>query len=528
MSVPHARRPQETKTYAAWKRHAEGLKKRRLKSLFDRDNHRFDRFCLGLKDESFLLDLSKHFLVPESLSIWQAFAEEMGLSTAKRDFEKGSFLNTTEDRTVLHFLCRQPLSTQPPAWQEARRQVFLLAQALRAGHKKGYSQQSITDLVHIGIGGSHLGPRMASEALKPLGSCPLRVHYLARPGETQALLSKLSAEKTLFVLASKSFATTEMLSCAESVRRWFLDKATEADMKKHVYAISADKEKAKAWGVEGSQIFWMPWEVNGRFSLWSAMGLPTVCELGEAVFEELLQGAQDMDEHFFNAPFAQNLPTLLACLSFQYLHFWHFNHQALLIYHARLKALIPYLQQLVMESHGKSVDKAGRSVSYATHPVVFGGIGTDVQHSFMQALHQGPTPIPCEVILFAKDEQGLKQNFLLAHGLAQTQALLEGKTFARAPHRSCPGNRPSTTFLIDQLSAHSLGMLLACYEHRIFVEGVLQHVHSFDQWGVELGKNLAQNTLTDSKATNSTSTATQKWGKSLLRESLMKIGLVQP
>ncbi|MCY4418965.1 MAG: hypothetical protein OXB93_03850 [Cytophagales bacterium] len=495
MSILPQKRPHDMPSYLSWKTHSETLKQTGLRGLFEKDSNRFESFSFspsqGSAKDSFMVDVSRNFISEKTLDIWEKFSEEIELTKAKKCMQGNLAINETEERTTPHTLFRTPLYQQPKTWQKALKEVGNFIRKIRSQELLGYDQQTITDIVHIGIGGSLLGPKLLSEALYSERIDGIRLHFASYLENSPQLLSQLRPERTLFLFVSKSMESDEIVLSLKIAKTWFLHSATEEDWQHHVYIVSSNTELASKLNSSKGHIFSIPPETNGRFSIWSPVSLSVQSVLREGAFEEFLAGAHDMDEHFWTSPFRENIPTLLACLSFQYLHFWHFTHHAIIPYHGSLSSLIPYLQQLVMESLGKSVDRTGKPTFYPTYPLVFGEIGTQVQHSLSQALHQGTLVIPSDLILFGKTTGSAScTEFLLSNGLAQAQALLNGKTYLGEEHKSCVGNRPSNLFLLKNLSPYTLGMLIACYEHKTFVESILQNVHAFDQWGVELGKKM--------------------------------------
>lgn len=505
----------------AWPRlseHAAAIAPQHLRQLFAADPERASRF--SARACGMLLDYSKNRITDDSLRHLLALTEECGLRDQIRAMFDGETINTTERRAVLHTALRSQ-SDLPvvvdghdvlPAIREVRARLYAFARRVRNGEWLGYSGETITDVVNIGIGGSDLGPLMVCEALKPYADGP-RVHFVSNVDSlhlTQTLAT-LDPARTLFIIASKTFTTLETLTNARSARAWLVKAGGENAVGRHFVAVSTNADKVREFGIDPANMFGF-WDwVGGRYSLWSAIGLPIVLSIGPAGFDQLLAGADEMDQHFRNTPLADNLPVLLAMLGI-----WNVNFlgcKALLIspYNQTLHRLPAFLQQLDMESNGKRVRCDGEAVEYATGPVIWGEPGTNGQHAYFQLLHQGTGIIPVDFILALKQPGQLEnhRSSQIANCLAQSAALMQGKTAeevraemlaasrseediaALLPHRCFPGNRPSNTLLLDELSPHSLGALLALYEHKVFVQSVVWGINAFDQWGVELGKQLA-------------------------------------
>lgn len=486
--------------------HAKTLARIRLADLFQQDTTRAERFSLEAGD--LFLDFSKNRLTNKTLGLLKALAEEASLPRWIERLYAGEKINTSEDRAALHMALRadpaRPMmvdgvDVMPEVARElARMERF--AEDLRAGRWTGFDGRPISDLVAIGIGGSYLGPALAVEALAPsTGASPRpagpRVHFLANPdgGAVERLFARLDPSTTLFLVISKSFSTAETRLNAEAARDWFLARGGGAEvLPRHFLAVSTNRAAVAAFGLDPDAAFAM-WDwVGGRYSLWSAVGLPVAVAHGFASFRELLAGARLMDEHFRTAPIERNMPALMALIGLWYMGCYGAETHAVIPYDSALALLPGYLQQLVMESNGKGVTRDGRPVPMPTAPVVWGGVGTEVQHAFLQAFHQGPRLLPVDFIGVAEDRHGrpAHHRMLLANLVGQAEALMAGAPH-QDPQRACPGNRPSNVILLKRLSPHALGQLLALYEHKTFVEGVIRNVNSFDQWGVEIGKKLA-------------------------------------
>jgi glucose-6-phosphate isomerase len=457
-----------------------------------------DRFGdLSFRLPGLLADFSKQCVDAEIIDALLALAAESGLSARREQLFRGDAINATEGRPALHTALRAR-STDRPAVAGSEVEATLarladFARAIRDGSLRGHTGRAITDIVHIGIGGSHLGPELAVEALRTphAPAC----HFVANVDghALEVALTGRNPETTLFVVVSKSFTTLETQVNAYSARSWFLERVGNiAALEHHFVGVSANVAAAEAFGIARRNIYPM-WDwVGGRFSLWSAVGLPIVLAAGPSAFAELLDGARTMDEHFRTAPPERNVPLLMALIGVWNYNFLGAESQAVLPYDQRLRLLPDYLQQLEMESNGKSVRLDGTPVQVDTMPVVWGGEGTNGQHAFHQLLHQGTRRFAADFILVASagHERSLHQRWLLANGLAQSQAMLLGHVDAD-PHRMVPGGKPTTTLVLDALTPRALGALLALYEHKVFCQGVLWNINSFDQWGVELGKRLA-------------------------------------
>ncbi|MHC5652749.1 glucose-6-phosphate isomerase [Stappia sp. ICDLI1TA098] len=498
---------------------AERLQARGLRELFREDPNRFDRLSRTFDD--LLVDFSKVCWSPKALTLLLGLARARGVETRRAAMFAGDPINETEGRAVLHVALRNrsgdPVTVDGrdvmPDVRETLARAGEFAEALRAGHIRGSTGRPFTDVVNIGIGGSDLGPAMVTGALAPYADGP-RLHYVSNVDGAHIAdtLKPLDPATTLFIIASKTFTTVETMTNAATARRWVADALGEQAVGDHFAAVSTALDKVAAFGIDETRVFGF-WDwVGGRYSVWSAIGLPVMIAVGAENFGAFLDGAHAMDEHFRTAPLAGNLPVLLGLAGV-----WHRNvcghaSRAILPYDQRLSRLPAYLQQLDMESNGKSVTLAGAPVEQDTGPVVWGEAGTNGQHAFYQLLHQGTTVVPCEFIIAARGhepELAHHHALLVANCLAQSEALMNGRTTAEAralleaqgndaetverlaPHKVFPGNRPSVTIVHDKLTPYTLGRLIALYEHRVFVEGTIWNINSFDQWGVELGKVLA-------------------------------------
>lgn len=457
------------------------------------------------------LDISRQPLNTEILSLLLELAQKANLYERIQDLFAGNLVNTTEQQPALHMALRyqgqEPWKfdgqdIMPPIHQALAR-MEQLVNAIWAGEYKGYQGHTITDIVNIGIGGSDLGPHLVTQALQSFANKKITTHFISNidPLQLEQTLAKLKPEQTLFIVTSKSFTTQETLYNAQQARAWLKLQLGEKAINQHFIAVTAKPERAEAFGIAAERIYPFWHWVGGRYSLWSAVGLPIALAIGMDNFNRLLAGAAAMDTHFRTAPFANNLPVLLALVGIWLINFWHIHTLAIIPYANQLKLLPAYLQQLEMESNGKRVTLAGEPVVYHTAPIIWGGVGTDVQHAFMQLLHQGTERAAVDFILVeqttAHDKQAHK--ILVANALAQAQALVEGNLDPSLPsYRQQPGNNPCSIIKLEQLEPYTFGALLALYEHKVFVQGVIWDINSFDQWGVELGKELAKKLLSSS------------------------------
>ncbi len=492
-----------------------------MRTLFDTDPKRFERFSIDV--DELLLDYSKNLITAETMLLLREVAEEAKVPAAIASMFAGEQINRTEGRAVLHVALRnrsnRPIfvdgeDVMPPV-NAVLAQMRGFTDAIGDGSWRGYTGERITDVVNIGIGGSDLGPLMIAEALRPYWRPGLKAHFVSNVDGVHLAetLGGLRPETTLFVVASKTFTTQETLTNAHSARVWLVSAlGDEAAVARHFVAVSTNTSAVTEFGIDSENMFEFWNWVGGRYSCWSAIGLPVACVIGMDRFEELLAGAHAMDEHFRTAPLESNIPVTLALLGFWYIRFFEARAHAVLPYDQYLHRLAAYLQQLDMESNGKGVDLDGQRVDGMTGPVVFGEPGTNGQHAFYQLLHQGTQLIPADFIAPASSQHPLGEHhrILLANFFAQTEALMRGKTKheARAelaaaghepevverlaPHKVFLGNRPTNSILVPRLTPKALGRLLAIYEHKIFVQGILWNINSFDQWGVELGKQLAK------------------------------------
>lgn len=527
-------RPTDLPSWKALSAHAAQLKTQHMKALFAADDKRFDKFSLQLS--SLLFDYSKNLITDETKAALLALAKESDIEAWRSRMFAGEHINATEDRAVMHVALRDK-SSQPilidgadarPAINAELERMRKLSEKLRSGAWTGYTGKTITDIVSIGIGGSNLGPLMACEALKAYSDKRFNIHFASNIDGVQIaeVLEGLNPETTLFVISSKTFTTQETMTNASTAEKWFMAAAGDkAAIAKHFVAVSTNRKLVTAFGIAEENIFDM-WDwVGGRFSLWSAIGLPIVLFLGYELFDELLQGAYEMDQHFQTAPLAENAPVMLALVGIWNRNFLNYPAQALLPYDQCLHRFPAYMQQAEMESNGKSVNWAGEQIAYASVPLVWGEVGINGQHAFYQMLHQGTDIIPADFIGSVTPNVVVEghHDALMANFFAQTQALMQGSdadqvrrdltakgvSAARieeiVEHKVHRGNRPTNTILLNKVDARTLGALIALYEHKIFVQGIIWRIHSFDQWGVELGKVLAagiQPELDLARATN--------------------------
>jgi len=516
--------PAQTKAWTALQDHFNQDNTSDIKSLFESESNRAKDF--SIQWNNFYVDYSKNALSKKTMDLLIDLSKEVGLSEAIAHYFNGTAINETESRAVLHTALRDkdatPINVDGeniiPQIREVKAQMKAFSNDIINGTKRGYTGKAFTDVVNIGIGGSDLGPAMVVEALKFYKN-HLKVHFVSNVDgdHVQEVIRELNPETTLFVVVSKTFTTQETLSNATTIKNWFLETASQEDVAKHFAAVSTNTQKISDFGIVPAHVFTM-WDwVGGRFSLWSAVGLSIALAVGYDHFEAMLDGAFEMDQHFKHSPFKENIPVVLSLISIWYANFHKAETQAIIPYNQYLSRFSAYLQQGIMESNGKCFDRSGDRVSYETETVIWGEPGTNSQHAFFQLMHQGTKLIPADFIGFKKSLHGDTDhhNKLMANFFAQTEALLSGKTRAQvdqefaekgtdpalaekvAPFKVFEGNKPTNTLLIDQLTPETLGSLIALYEHKIFVQGVIWNIFSYDQWGVELGKQLATNILSD-------------------------------
>jgi len=504
--------------------HFEFISSETMRDMFDGDAERFERFHLQFND--LLLDYSKNRINQETLRLLFQLARSLDIEAERDRMFQGDRINITENRAVLHTALRDRSGSpryldgkdvMPDISAELAHMASFSA-SLENGDWRGCKGDVITDIVNIGIGGSDLGPKMVCQALEPYKRPGIRVHFVSNVDGTQIeqTLKDLNPATSLFIVVSKTFTTQETMTNAQTAKRWFLEQGqSAADVSRHFVAVSTNRQDVEAFGISAENMFGF-WDwVGGRYSLWSSVGLSIMLMIGERHFNELLQGAHEMDRHFAEQPLEQNMPVILALIGYWYRRFFNTSSQVILPYDHHLRALPAYLQQAEMESNGKSVGRDGQPVSYGTAPVLWGDTGINGQHSFYQLLHQGTDMIPVDFIATVQIHNQLQshQDILTSNVIAQSEALMRGRTreetlqmlspkgelsdedAIRLPHMVFEGNRPSNTMMLTRLTPRSLGTLIALYEHKIFVQGVLWNLNSFDQWGVELGKQLARNIL---------------------------------
>ncbi|TKX29466.1 glucose-6-phosphate isomerase [Campylobacter aviculae] len=513
-------------SYKELHNHFLSVKDIHMRDLFKEDQSRGTKYFLETGDLK--LDYSKNRIDDETLKLLFNLANECSLKEKMAAMFKGEKINTTENRAVLHTALRNkgnyPIKIDDmdimPNVREVLTKMQNFSDALRTGTWLGYTNQVITDVVNIGIGGSDLGALMVCEALKNFGHPRLHMHFVSNVDGTQlqGVLDQVHPETTLFIVASKTFSTQETLTNAFTARKWFLNHALdEKYIAKHFVAVSTNKEAVKEFGIDSENMFEFWNWVGGRYSLWSAIGLAIMIYLGKENFSSLLEGAYLMDEHFYNEPFEKNMPVLLGLIGIWYINFFDAGSHIIAPYDSVLKYLPKFIQQLDMESNGKQVRKDGKKVDYDTGPIIWGDTGINAQHAFFQLLHQGTHLSPIDLIASLSKKGSLPghHEILLSNVFAQAEAFMRGKTLEEvqkemsnrgfnedqirklAPHRVFSGNRPSNIILLEEINPKNIGSLVALYEHKIFVQGVIWDINSFDQWGVELGKELAKTILAE-------------------------------
>ncbi|MBC7846862.1 MAG: glucose-6-phosphate isomerase [Flavobacterium sp.] len=528
-------------TTLAWRnlqKHFQEMNTASMKEMFANDTTRTTKFNFQWND--FLVDYSKNIIDQETMSLLLELAKEVHLKEAIAQYFGGDIINQTENRAVLHTALRAKESAiikvdgvnVIPEVFEVKNKIKNFTNDVVSGSRKGFTGKAFTDIVNIGIGGSDLGPVMVVEALQYYKN-HLNVHFVSNVDgdHVNEVIKKLNPETTLFVIVSKTFTTQETLTNSETIKEWFLKSASQEDVAKHFVAVSTNLQKVTEFGINPDNVFPM-WDwVGGRFSLWSAVGLSISLAVGFDNYDELLAGANEMDEHFKTADFDENIPVVLALLSIWYNNFFGAESEALIPYTQYLQKLAPYLQQGTMESNGKSVGRDGKPVDYQTGTIIWGEPGTNSQHAFFQLIHQGTKLIPTDFIGFVKPLYGneVHHNKLMSNFFAQTEALMNGKTEGQVqaefdkqglseekakyllPFKVFSGNKPTNTILIQKLTPKTLGSLVALYEHKIFVQGIIWNIFSYDQWGVELGKQLANSILDEihSEKVNSHDSSTE-------------------
>ncbi len=521
MSLPNIN-PTTTKSWKALQSHFESIKDLKMKDMFAQDPNRANAFTI--KWEDFYVDFSKNRITEETFELLLDLAEDVKLKEAINSYYAGETINQTENRAVLHTALRSKETDKVfvdgknviPEIYEVKAKIKAFTNQVVNGVRKGYTGKPFTDVVNIGIGGSDLGPAMVVDSLQYYKN-HLTTHFVSNVDgdHVNEIIGRLDPETTLFVIVSKTFTTIETLSNANTIRSWFLESATKEDIAKHFVAVSTNVEKVKGFGIDEANVFPMWNWVGGRFSLWSAVGLTISLGMGYSNFEELLNGANKMDEHFKHEPLEKNIPVVLALMGIWYNNFFKSESEAVIAYSQYLNQFATYLQQGSMESNGKSVDRNGDAVNYETGTLIWGEPGTNAQHAFFQLIHQGTKLIPADFIGFATSLYGNQDHHdkLISNYLAQTEALLNGKTQAEVydelkqenlsekeilallPFKTFAGNKPTNSIFINKLTPESLGKLIAMYEHKIFVQGIVWNIFSYDQFGVELGKQLATTIL---------------------------------
>jgi glucose-6-phosphate isomerase len=516
--------PQDTKAWTDLQQHATAMQDSRIADLVNNDPDRFKKYAFCFNE--ILVDLSKNRINDKTLELLLQLADECGLQKAIGAMFSGEFINETENRSVLHTALRN-FSGKPvyaagenvmPLVEKAREQMKTFAGKVHNGEWLGYTGKKIRCIINIGIGGSDLGPYMVTEALKPYWKEGIQAYFVSNvdASHISEVLKKIDPEESLFLIASKTFTTQETMTNAQTARKWFLENAKdEAHIARHFAALSTNEKAVTAFGIDKNNMFaFWDW-VGGRYSLWSSIGLSIALTIGYENFEALLKGAEATDEHFRTKPFAENIPVMMALISLWYVNFFGAQTEAILPYDQYLHRFAAYFQQGNMESNGKSVDRNGERVNYATGPIVWGEPGTNGQHAFYQLIHQGTILIPCDFIATAQSHNptGDHHRILISNFFAQTEALMNGKSeeevenellaagksaeeiASLAPFKIFEGNKPTNSILIKKITPFNLGSLIAMYEHKIFTQGVIWNIFSFDQWGVELGKQLANKIL---------------------------------
>ncbi|MEY3878974.1 MAG: glucosephosphate isomerase [Pseudomonadota bacterium] len=508
--------------------HKKDIESISLREMFKSDPNRFNQFHIQFND--LLLDYSKHRISRETISLLIKLAKEADVEGWRNRMFRGEKINSTEHRAVLHTALRNQ-NTSPiisdgedvmPKVKNVLKKMRRFSEEVRSGLWRGFSGKAITSVINIGIGGSDLGPAMVCQALKAYGSKTITPYFVSNVdgADLSQVLEKCNPETTLFIIASKTFTTQETMTNAFSAREWFLQAAKDNQhIKKHFVALSTNQHAVSEFGIDTENMFeFWDW-VGGRYSLWSAIGLSIALYIGMDGFEDLLKGGFEMDEHFKTAPIEQNIPMMMGLLGIWYINFFNFSTHAILAYDQGLSKLAPYLQQADMESNGKFINRDGEHINYHTGPVIWGEVGTNGQHAFYQLLHQGTEIVPADFIMPIESQYTLGKDgnehhkILLSNFIAQTQSLMLGKTYheARAeiekqgyegediesfiPQKTFEGNRPTSSILFKKLTPKTLGQIIAMYEHKIFTQGIIWNINSFDQWGVEYGKQIAKQVL---------------------------------
>jgi glucose-6-phosphate isomerase len=525
----------QTPAWKALTEHTKELKTKKISAIFKEEEDRFEKFSINAS--GIFVDFSKNILTKETFSLLLKLAQERDVKNWIEKMFSGEKINFTENRAVLHTALRNR-SDKPvlldgkdimPEIRKVLNKIRIFSEKIRSGNWKGYTGKKINDIVNIGIGGSNLGPAMAVEALTPYTDPKLNFHFVSNIDGTHIAetVKSLNPETTLFIIASKTFTTLETMTNAKTARKWFLEQAKkEPYIEKHFVAVSTNKNAVEEFGIDSQNMFeFWDW-VGGRYSMWSAIGLSIVIAVGMDNFEEFLSGAHEMDKHFRTADFENNIPVVLALIGILYNNFFGFETHALLPYDQYLRRLAAYVQQLDMESNGKHIRKDGTESTASTGPIIWGEPGTDGQHAFYQLIHQGTKTIPADFLAPANSHNPISNHheLLLANFFAQTEALMNGKTKQQVkeelkdsglddkkinellPHKVFEGNRPSNSIIFKLLDPKTLGALIAMYEHKVFVQGIIWDICSFDQWGVELGKQLANKIIPELKGSEEITT----------------------
>ena len=504
---------------SSWKEignHSNKITEKSLNEIFMEDKDRFNKF--SIQENDLLLDFSKNHIDYKMMKLFTQLLVDIDLKGKIHDLFNGEKINTSENRSVLHFLLRGTYTSKTKELYEndvkkGLEKLKLFSKKFQNGEIIGYSGKKIKNVINIGIGGSDLGPKMICEGLKYYSNRSVNNYFISNvdPSNLSEVLLNIDPEESIFIISSKSFGTIETLKNANICKNWFKNKSqNNQSLKKHFYGVTANTKKAKAFGIEENNIFPI-WDwVGGRYSLWSSVGLPVILKIGYENFEMLLKGANEIDNHFREKPFDKNIPVVLACLGILYNNFHNCETHAIFPYDDYLKYLPLYLQQADMESNGKNISKDSSEVNYNTGPILWGDVGTNGQHSFFQLIHQGTKKIPCDFVGFvnSNNEKEELHEILLSNMVGQTMALMKGKNILEVKEelgdeskytnyeiiknsKVFKGNKPSNTILFDKLTPYNLGRLIAIYEHKIFVQGCIWNINSFDQWGVELGKVLS-------------------------------------
>ena len=504
---------------SSWKEignHSNKISQKSLNEIFKEDKDRFNKFSIQEKD--LLLDFSKNHIDDKMMKLFSQLLVDIDLKGKIHDLFNGEKINTSENRSVLHFLLRGSYTSKTKELYEndvkkGLDKLKLFSKKFQNGELKGYSGKIIKNVINIGIGGSDLGPKMICEALKYYSNRSVNNYFISNvdPSNLSEVLLNVDPKESIFIISSKSFGTIETLKNANVCKNWFYNQSKNSEsLKKHFFGVTANTKRAKKFGIEENNIFRI-WDwVGGRYSLWSSVGLPIILKIGFENFEMLLNGANEIDNHFREQPFNNNIPVVLGCLGILYNNFHNCETHAIFPYDDYLKYLPMYLQQADMESNGKNISKNSSEVNYNTGPIIWGDVGTNGQHSFFQLIHQGTKKIPCDFIGFvnSNNEKEELHEILLSNMIGQTMALMKGKNGAEVEKelgnknkysnydilknsKIFKGNKPSNTLLFNKLTPYNLGRLIAIYEHKIFVQGSIWNINSFDQWGVELGKVLS-------------------------------------